>query len=167
LCQVIEQYPTCNTLDEFMNLFKHEIVLFEAEYPSVIDDFTIPQLKLQIYQQIIGQLPLRIEVNDLDYTKEDLSEALSIELKTVPTTQTPISLMDDEDFIGDIWQSLSLGLKVCNYQDTGIAAMRETMTVAWILAQSETFFKEKPSLIDLLQEEPGNHGFQGLGSLFG
>lgn len=170
-CQVVGQYRKCATPDEFIALFRDEIVSFEGEYPSLVDDFTIPQIKLQIYQQILGQLPIRMEVDDLEYGRSEVQEVLDLSLQEVTTTMTPLQFIEDPSFMVTVWECLSLGLKICNYQDKAITAMRETMSREWILAQESTdMFRDRSALIHILAKNPGEHkekGFEGLGSLFG
>jgi hypothetical protein len=167
LCGVISKFPDCETIEEFISLFGEWFITFEVQYPSLINsDLTIPQVKLRIYQQLLEQLPL--ETGDVTYDLSDIEEALSVNLSYIDTFQTTTEFMNDTKFIINIFECLSLGMKVCNYQDTAIAAMRETMTREWLLAQKDTpFFLHKNSLMKLLKQPPGDHGFKGLGSLFG
>jgi|TARA_B100000902_G_scaffold395967_1_gene455727 hypothetical protein len=165
ICQTIKNFEDIETPAEFTSAFHAAIVNFEDQYPSLSNNNTVSTLKMKVYQQIISQLPL--EVGENSYTFEDLVEIDTIS-KKISLNESITSLMVDDDFVLQIWNALSLGLKICNYQDKGIAAMRETMTIDWIQAQSKTpMFFHKASLIKLTAEEPGNHGFEGLGSLFG
>tara|TARA_R100000908_G_C3693933_1_gene107164 strand:+ start:8 stop:577 length:570 start_codon:yes stop_codon:yes gene_type:complete len=165
ICQTIKNFEDIDTPAEFTSAFHAAIVNFEDQYPSLSTNNTVSTLKMKVYQQIISQLPL--EVGENSYTFEDLVEIDTIS-KKIFLNESITSLLVDDDFVLQIWNALSLGLKICNYQDKGIAAMRETMTIDWIQAQSKTpMFFHKASLIKLTAEEPGNHGFEGLGSLFG
>ncbi len=165
ICQTIKNFDWIETPVEFTSAVHAAIVNFEDQYPSLSSNNTVSTLKMKVYQQIISQLPL--EVGGNSYTFEDL-----VEIDTIPKkiflNESMTSLIVDEDFVLHLWNALSLGLKICNYQDKGIAAMRETMTIEWIQAQAKTpMFFHKASLIKLTEELPGKHGFEGLGSLFG
>lgn len=165
ICQTIKNFENIETPAEFTSLFHAAIVNFEAQFPSLSTNNTVSTLKMKVYQQIISQLPL--EVGENSYTFEDLVEIDTLP-KKIYLNESITSLLVDDDFVLQIWNALSLGLKICNYQDKGIAAMRETMTRDWIQAQAKTsMLLKKDSLIKLTAELPGKHGFEGLGSLFG
>jgi len=166
LCKAVSEFEDCVTVDEFFQKIEGWIVNFETEYRNVIEDeFVVPKLKLRIYQQIISQLPLPI--GNQTYTVDDFNDLEFISTK-IYTTQDMTSLMKDEVFINCLWNALSIGLKICNYQDNTIAAMRDTMSIKWLLAQKDTdTFKNKDALMKLIDVPAGKHGFAGLGSLFG
>lgn len=165
ICQTVKKFSDVETLEEFTSLIHIAIVDFEAQYPSLSTNNTVANLKMKIYQQVISQLPL--EVGGEAYTFEDLEEINALPSE-ITLNQPMSSLVIDDVFPEYLWNLLSLGLKICNYQDKAIAAMRETMTREWIQAQDKTpMFSRKKALIKLTAEEPGDHGFSGLGSLFG
>jgi len=165
ICQTIKKFSDVETLAEFTSLIHTSIVDFEEQYPSLSNNTTVANLEMKIYQQVISQLPL--EVGEEAYNFDDLEEINALPSK-ITLNQSMSSLVVDDDFPEYLWNILSLGLKICNYQDKAIAAMRETMTREWIQAQENTsMFFHKKSLIKLTAEEPGGHGFSGLGSLFG
>ena len=165
ICQIIKNFEDIETPAEFTSLFHSAVVDFEEQFPSLSTNNTVSTLKMKIYQQIISQLPL--EVGSNTYTFEDFTE-IDIIPEKITLNEHMGSLVVDDEFPLYIWNALSLGLKICNYQDKGIAAMRETMTLDWIQAQAKTpMFFHKASLIKLTSEKPGKHGFEGLGSLFG
>jgi|TARA_R110000824_G_scaffold32495_1_gene104911 hypothetical protein len=165
ICRIIKSFDSCGESDVFKSLFQKSVVDFETLYPAMSDDATVPSFKLKVYQQILSQLPIQIgsELYDLN----DMVECEFIPNKIL-ITQSISSLINDEEFSQNLWDILSLGLKICNYQDKGLAAMRETMTVDWIQAQENTpMVINKNALITLTSKAAGKHGFEGLGSLFG
>lgn len=165
ICQTIKKFSDIETPQEFTSLIHTAIVDFEEQYPSLSNNNTVSNLKMKIYQQVISQLPL--QVGEESYNFDDLEEINALP-SGIKLNEPMSSLVVDDDFPLYLWNLLSLGLKICNYQDKGIAAMRETMTREWIQAQAKTsMFFHKASLIKLTAEEPGGHGFAGLGSLFG
>jgi len=162
LCKIVSKFEEYETRDRFYQILSDWIVNFESEYPSVIEDeFVVPKLKLRVYQQIISQLPLTVGAQT--YTLDDFNE-LNFVTNTMKVTQSMASLMTDTEFSKNLWNSLSLGLKICNHKDETVAAMRDNMSIEWLLAQKDTdTFKNKDALMKLIENNAGKHGFEGLG----
>jgi hypothetical protein len=165
ICQFIKTFDALEISEEFISLFHKSVIDFEERYPAVANSNTVSNLKFKVYQQIISQLPL--EIGGHNYQFEDFADC-SIIPNEMSMDNSISDLITEDKFPIHIWNALSLGLKICNYQDKGIAAMRDTMTIEWIQAQAQTpMFHHKASLIKLTSNLPGKHGFDGLGSLFG
>jgi len=165
ICNICNDFDSCQTLDEFTSLFHQSIVDFEVQYPSLTDANSVSTVKLKVYQQIMSQLPL--EIGNQEYEFADFEECNFLP-KKINIDQSVAELVMDDSFPTHIWNALSLGLKICNHQDKGLAAMRETMSLEWIQAQEKTpMVLHKNALVKLTSHLAGKHGYSGLGDLFG